>query len=238
MLLFILANSAVAFFTMRNAIFHQDTLSSLIEARLRTNTSTVLVYHHVSHRVIGTLMVPTEFPSDRVVTLVVRQLIDCPPTVMIPTKLSVTATCGTVPNPTLNSVTSLVMSHTAVSPTEVPTPFVTSRPPNPTSVVAPPTLRSTVEDPHFTTVRSPTSVVAPPTLTSTVENPPVFTTFPRSPTSVVAPSVFTTVTNPPVTSTLQDPISPTLTFIPVIFSTSTSVSTPSSVQSTYLLTTS
>lgn len=214
MLLFILANSAVAtFFTMRNANFHQDSFSSLIEARLRTNTSTVLVWDHFSHRVIGTLMVPTEIPSNGVVTLVVRQMIDCPPPATIPSVLTVTATC--LPG------TSVVASQTSI--------FMT--------------LTSTVNDPLVTTPRSPTPTFAPPTLTfapptlTSTENPQVVTTFPRSPTSVVAPSVFTTVTNPPVTSTFQNPISPTLPSIPVIFST-TSVSTPSSVQSTYLLTTS
>lgn len=152
---------------MRNAMFHQDTLSSLIEARLRTNTSTVLVYHHVSHRVIGTLMVPTVFPSDRVVTLLVREVGNCPSTVMIPTELSVIATCITVSS-----------SQPAV--------IVTSRPPNPTSVVPPPTPTSIVNSPHITTHQSQTPVVPPPTQTYTVENPSVTTL--RSP---VVPSVST-----------------------------------------------
>ena len=81
---------------MHDGLFDYDSISSFMEARLQTNISTVLIYHPISPRVLGTLMIPTELQPDQVVTLVVRQMMDCPTP---PTTLHVTATCTEAPAP-------------------------------------------------------------------------------------------------------------------------------------------
>src|SRR5579859_273947 len=197
-LLLLPKQAGASLFTLTNAIFHRDTPSSLIETRLRTNSRTVLVYHPVLRQMIGTLMIPTEVPSDRVVTLVVRQMTDCPTLVMtIPTQLSVTATC--TPGASLSS---------AVVPSESPatSAAATNHP-----------MASTFPNPTPETMSSTPIGVS----SSSVFNPSIFTPD-LTIISSDSPVTSAAFTNPRVTSTLPIPASQTLSFemsTPVVVST-------------------